>query len=142
MSQVIRIPESLFIRLAAYAVGFDTPANVIEKVLDYYETKNADLKSDPASQDHGIDMISASNLKVQFHPKDPGEFKKHLLQNKCAYLKLHKTDGSIEFRKWNANKLTEKSDLNANLRSGYLRGWQRKGIICAEIAINKADIAE
>lgn len=37
MSQVIRIPKSTYKRLEARVEGFDTPANVIERLLDYYE---------------------------------------------------------------------------------------------------------
>jgi predicted CopG family antitoxin len=37
MSQVISIPENLYERLKKHAHGFDTPANVIEKILNYYE---------------------------------------------------------------------------------------------------------
>ena len=38
MSQVIRIPEALYQRLENHAQGFDTPANVIEKILNFYES--------------------------------------------------------------------------------------------------------
>jgi len=37
MSQVIRIPSKIYFRLTQHAVGFDTPANVIEKLLNHYE---------------------------------------------------------------------------------------------------------
>lgn len=37
MSQVIRIPGNIYKRLESYAVGFDTPAGVIERLLDFYE---------------------------------------------------------------------------------------------------------
>lgn len=37
MSRVIRIPVEIYTRLEKHAQGFDTPANVIEKLLDYYE---------------------------------------------------------------------------------------------------------
>lgn len=40
MSQVIRIPESLYKRLESHAIGFDTPAAVIERFLDFYENHN------------------------------------------------------------------------------------------------------
>ena len=36
---VIRISDELFSRLEAYAVGFDTPAAVIERLLNKYENK-------------------------------------------------------------------------------------------------------
>jgi hypothetical protein len=38
MSQVIRIPSDIYKRLEAYAVGFDTPAGVIERLLNFYES--------------------------------------------------------------------------------------------------------
>lgn len=37
MPPVIRISESLYQRLSAHAEGFDTPANVIERLLDQVE---------------------------------------------------------------------------------------------------------
>ena len=37
MSHVIRIPSEIYSRLEQHAKGFDTPANVIEKLLNYYE---------------------------------------------------------------------------------------------------------
>ena len=37
MSPVIRISDNLYQRLEAYASGFDTPANVIETILNKYE---------------------------------------------------------------------------------------------------------
>lgn len=40
MSQVIRIPSDIYKRLESYALGFDTPAGVIERLLDYYESQN------------------------------------------------------------------------------------------------------
>lgn len=40
MSQVIRIPRDVYKRLESYAIGFDTPAGVIERLLDFYEANN------------------------------------------------------------------------------------------------------
>lgn len=37
MSQVIRVPTDIYSRLEQHAKGFDTPANVIEKLLNHYE---------------------------------------------------------------------------------------------------------
>ncbi len=37
MSQVIRIPSDVYARLEQHAEGFDTPANVIERLLNHYE---------------------------------------------------------------------------------------------------------
>ena len=37
MSQVIKIPTEVYSRLAKFAKGFDTPVNVIERLLYHYE---------------------------------------------------------------------------------------------------------
>jgi hypothetical protein len=37
MSQVVRIPANIYTRLARHARGFDTPVNVIERLLNHYE---------------------------------------------------------------------------------------------------------
>ncbi len=37
MSQVIRVPSDVYARLEQHAKGFDTPANVIEKLLNHFE---------------------------------------------------------------------------------------------------------
>jgi len=51
MSPVIRIPDDLYSRLAQHAEGFDTPANVIETMLNHFEgiepkTSNTTLAQD------------------------------------------------------------------------------------------------
>lgn len=48
MSQQIQIPDELYDRLAAHAIGFDTPADVIERLLD--NAKTAGNQSPPASR--------------------------------------------------------------------------------------------
>lgn len=39
MSPVIRVPDTTFIRLESKAKGFDTPVNVIDRLLDFLEGK-------------------------------------------------------------------------------------------------------
>ena len=46
MSQVVRIPSEVFNRLEAHAKGFDTPANVINMLLDHYEGVERKAKAD------------------------------------------------------------------------------------------------
>lgn len=43
MSHVIRIPSNIYSRLEQHAKGFDTPANIIEKLLNYYEGVNEEV---------------------------------------------------------------------------------------------------
>jgi hypothetical protein len=47
MSQVIRIPQDLYQRLSFHSKGFETPANVIEKMLNFYEVENGVESPDP-----------------------------------------------------------------------------------------------
>ena len=45
MSPVIRISEDLYRRLGKHVVGFDTPAGVIERMIDFYESRNPDSET-------------------------------------------------------------------------------------------------
>ncbi len=40
MSPIVRISDDIYKRLESHAVGFDTPSNVIEKLIEYYESRN------------------------------------------------------------------------------------------------------
>ena len=46
MSKVIRISDDLYKRLEAHATGFDTPSNVIEIILNAYESNFTSTESD------------------------------------------------------------------------------------------------
>ncbi len=54
MSPVIRIPEDLYSRLENHAKGFDTPANVIETLLNHFE---------------GVDQNAPNNTSAQVSSK-------------------------------------------------------------------------
>lgn len=45
MNYSIKLPTHLYKRLEKHAEGFDTPVNVIEKILNYYEGINEPLES-------------------------------------------------------------------------------------------------
>jgi len=45
MSQTIRVSNETYRRLEKHAVGFDTPSNVIEKILDHYEGVNSGVRN-------------------------------------------------------------------------------------------------
>jgi hypothetical protein len=136
MNQKIEIPTILYERLSAHAKGFDTPANVIGKILDFYEEEMGVDSKREFSQE--IKMPLA--LEIVYYPNSELEFRKKLLQMKKAYICMHKIDGSTELKVWNASNINESSDINANLRSGYLRGWKNKGICKAEISTNRDDL--
>jgi hypothetical protein len=140
MSQVIRIPEHLYARLEEHAHGFDTPANVIERILNYYEQNGTEA---PETRPLNPEKPSAlaTSLDLTYRPSGEENFKRALLEKKQAYIRLYKMDGSSEVKVWNASKFSPDSSVNANLRSGYLRNWKKKGIFKAVIAVDEADIA-
>ena len=73
MSKVIRISDNLYKRLEAHASGFDTPSNVIEIILNFYEstisgTESAhncvrNAKNQSASE---LDTVHSSNSEENF----------------------------------------------------------------------------
>lgn len=143
MSQVVRIPTNLYERLGMHAKGFDTPANVIEKLLNFYEeqegTETTAISGTACEESSSLKEVPTS-LKITYYPSDERSFKQLLLQTKKAYLLLHKVDGTTEFKEWNATNFDSSSDVNGNLRSGYLRGWKNKGIYKAEISTDQNDL--
>lgn len=50
MSPVIRLPSDVYQRLELHASGFDTPAKVIEKLLNHYEGISPELALQSASK--------------------------------------------------------------------------------------------
>lgn len=81
-----------------------------------------------------------SKPETFLYPADPVQFKALLIQSKEAWVMLHKSDGQRDLHHWNASRFTEHSDVMNNLRSGYLRNWRKKGIVKAEIAIDRLDL--
>ncbi|MBL3591825.1 MAG: hypothetical protein JMN24_18925 [gamma proteobacterium endosymbiont of Lamellibrachia anaximandri] len=140
MSQVIRISDELYKRLEALASGFDTPSNVIETILDAHEDITPNLKTrNNTSRSQGIQP--ANNLDIVYFADSEEEFKKQLLINKKAYIKLSYTNDTSEIKEWNASRFSTTSRVDGNLRSGYLRGWKERGIYKAELAVNRNEIA-
>lgn len=138
MSHVMRIPLSLYNRLASHSQGFQTPGDVLAKILDLYEKYLID-NALPGIHENPKNLPS-NHLEIIFYPSNDEKFKKLLLERKEAWVVLYKTDGSCEKFKWNANRFSESSSVKGNLQSGYLRNWRTKGIVKAKIAINKNDI--
>lgn len=66
MSPVIRIPDPIYSRLEGHAKGFDTPSNVIEKILDYYEKQHG--ISSPQDEE-----ITAKAGIRELDPDNPGD---------------------------------------------------------------------
>lgn len=141
MSPVIRINDEIYARLESLAHGFDTPASVIDRLIDAYvaqnsakHTQEADIK--PAA-DTNLNQFKSELKKPElvFEPSDEAHFRKLLLEKKKATVTLHKSDGREETKLWNASKFSESSNLRANIWSGFLRNWQRDNIVKAELSI-------
>lgn len=133
MSQVIRITDDLYKRLESHADGFSTPSSVIEKILDAYEGKEPSVNQE--SDQHSI----SHKLELMFYPESEEEFKKKFMAIKQAFVKITFSNGTTEIKDWVSTRFTENSSVSGNLRSGYLRGWKKKGIVKAEVALSKSE---
>lgn len=106
----IDITEELHQRLGAHAVGFETPEEVIVRLLDHFEAKS---------------NISKPILKLS--PSE-AEIKHNLVKQKTVWKELHFNDGSIKVEEWVATQFKETSNLKSNIWSGPLRDWKNKSI--------------
>ncbi|MEX3074100.1 hypothetical protein AB3Y13_20315 [Vibrio alginolyticus] len=117
MTHTIDITVETYSRLEKLAVGFDSPEAVIKRLLDKAEGK------------------PETKPTLTFIPEDEIEFKRELIKSKEAEVVLYKVDGTREVSRWNANRLTESSNLRGNLWSGLLRNWKEKGIQKAHFVV-------
>jgi len=148
MEKTIAIPQGLYERLAHHAHGFDTPADVISRLLDFVERNEAEFESKPFESASSLgNRASASpimsypgKIEIKLYPDDPRQFKKQLLEKREAWVLLRNADGSRDLKHWNAQRFSESSDVLGNLRSGYLRGWRERGIVRADVAIDRRDL--
>jgi hypothetical protein len=73
--------------------------------------------------------IINDNLILEFNPDDEKLFKLELLKTKQAKRTIYYKDKNPEIEIWNAGKLTEKSNLRANIYSNKrFRQWKELGI--------------
>jgi len=63
------------------------------------------------------------------------EFEKHLRENNCDVKVTLFYQDRKETKLWQVRNFSKDSKLNANLSSGYLRGWQEKGIIGIKLEV-------
>ena len=138
MSQVIRIPPDIYSRLESHAVGFASPASVIEMLLDFYEDNHSSQTVEPKRKPLAVEL--PDKLEIVFYPSTEEEFKSHFLKSKQAWILITRIDGSTEWKSWSLKGLTSTSSVMGNLRSGRLRDWKTRGIVKAEVAITKHDI--
>lgn len=151
MEKTIALPESIYNRLANHAKPFEMPADVISRLLDLVESRHdkpidkaeaadATVPSSPPPRMASGAIPLPVRLPINFYPESTRAFKNALLKTRSAWVLLHKTDGTRELHHWKAYRFSESSDVLGNLRSGYLRGWREKGIVRADVAINKHDL--
>ncbi|GBE14631.1 hypothetical protein BMS3Abin14_00677 [bacterium BMS3Abin14] len=81
MAPVIRISDVIYKRLEAYARGFDAPNNVIERLIDFYETHQKDSKKSISTSTLTKSSIEAAtsfnrNIRKPRDPKKEKELKK------------------------------------------------------------------
>lgn len=117
----IEVSENTYNRLSNHAEGFETPDNVIGRLLDFYEGRKSALKPE-----------------IIFHP-DEATFKEELIAKKTAWKVIEYADETKEVEKWLATRITADSNLRANLWSGTLRDWQTKGIRKLTLSTTKPD---
>ena len=136
MDKEIEIPAELYERLRVDAKGFDTPATVIERMLNFYEKQ----KGVQSTAESVAVSKAPTSLEIIYYPSDENSFKQLFIETKRASVLLHKVDGTSELKVWIASNFDSSSSVNGNLRSGYLRGWKKKGIFKAEISTDENDV--
>ncbi|MDQ6970756.1 MAG: hypothetical protein Q9M16_09625 [Mariprofundus sp.] len=141
MSQVIRISDDLYKRLAAHVSGFDTPSNVIERILNEFEGIDSYSNEENCS-DTDYDIQQAEALEIVYVEGSEEGFKQQLLESKKAYIKIYFANNTTEIKEWNATRFSESSKVDGNLRSGYLRNWKKKGIYKVELAVDRGRIIQ
>lgn len=113
----IEIESLTYKELEKLAVGFETPNDVISRLI-------LSFKSSHVAKPEG----SKSAPNIYYNPSPVGEFKQKLLETKKAHRVIIYHDGSHEVSYWDASRFDEKSNLEGNIRSGVLRNWQEKDI--------------
>lgn len=82
-------------------------------------------------------------LPIVFYPEDLTEFKELLLLRKSALITVFYKGGNVKVKEWNAENMSEKSDLIRNVRSRFefrQGNWQKANINSVKIEINTIDI--
>jgi hypothetical protein len=69
---------------------------------------------------------SSKKVDYKFYPSDEREFKKQLIENGVAHIKICYSDGHEEYKIWKANNFTEESNLRGNINS---KTWFRRNYI-------------
>jgi len=134
MEKTITIPLELYNRLSTLAHGFDTPADVISRLVDSYVGGHGEAAPVVATLVHTAARQSSS-LEIVLSPENEEDFKKAFLSSGVATVKIYKIDNSCTVSEWKLNKFSPSSSVKGNLLSGRLRGWREKGIYKAEVIV-------
>lgn len=132
MPPIIRLPDELYTRLSKHAQGFDTPANVIEKLLNQVEGIS------PAKEAKEATNLNSKRPELVFFP-DEASFRQGLIDGHTGEVTLHLSNGCTVRKEWRSVRFTERSNLRGNIWSGLLRDWQQQGITAAEFSMLVSD---
>src|SRR4051812_16027723 len=109
MEMHLTLPQEIYNRLEAHARGFDTPADVISRLLDYYETQEGESPSVRTTTPPKVEK--SHRLELVFSPADESDFKKAFLEKGVATIKLYRTDGTCSIDSWQRFKFSQSSSI-------------------------------
>ena len=99
MSPVIRLSDSIYKSLEALALGFDTPSNVIGRLIDFYESSSVPSKTSFKNKyvEKVVQRVSRGRKKPR-NPKKERELK-HAVGRTLNWGDFHLiTDSLLDFR--------------------------------------------
>lgn len=127
---VLRVSQGLYSRLEAHAKGFDTPAQVIERILNAFEGNNPSITTTLSE----TEQVATSPPKLSFYPSEE-EFRLALLTGHKNRVLIRYQDGTVCTKSWHTSRFSQRSNLRGNIWSGILRGWKTQDIIAAEFHV-------
>lgn len=83
-------------------------------------------RPEPITHDQPSRPSSPGKVEYVFDPPDEREFKKQLLQNRHAHIKIFYKNDREEYKAWNASRFTENSNLRGNINS---KTWFRQDYV-------------
>lgn len=116
----ITLSDATYHRLAALARGFETPEQVINRLID------------------AVQWNPNTKPELLLCPANEDEFRNALQVSKQAKVEMFKKDGTCETRMWKARSISADSSILSNIWSGYLRNWKEKGIVRAVFTVLEA----
>lgn len=132
LTKIVSDTSELFLRAEQLADIFDENPLIL--------TKNVNINNAPV---HNTSLhfptTYSKTLPIELVPNDKKEFKKLLLERRSATIFEYYQDGSTEKKKWSIEKLNERSNILANLRTRkcYKQGeWQKRGLIKLVVKIS------